>query len=848
MLNYSKSILSILLLFGSFLTARTQITFLKTYGGAANDFGAKILALDNGYLIAGNIRTGGESFSGDGYILRIDSLGEVMWQKTYNSGHKELFHHITLANDGGFLVVGDIRNLTTFFNDILVMKLDDNGEVIWSKLIGATFNSEFINQSNDCGFIKMSDGYIFSGVLQGGDDGTDYNGTYIVRLQNTGDVKWANRYSPGIGSLTVSHAEEDTLYVSGRRQDSTDFVRLNAKTGETYDLLHITNGVDSYSDLCCITAAGDGNLMIGGTVNPPSPALNRKWLIKTRKDGSVLWSKLFSKQNSSWSGPILPLPQGGVLLTLSSPNTGQATSADLLKVNLDGEIQWAYSYGKTDISTFTHTAITPDGGFVAVGYTKKNSSSNFDILVVKMDSLGRVGNCCDQPLTEIVEEDFPTTSTPGMLNAISDISELAWAPVVQPSNFVTSLFCPPPPQIPVLELGPDILLCPDSTITFDVGAGFLSYQWQDGSATSNFTAKQSGVYWVEVSDNCEMVQRDSVVVDVVALPQPSNVTIQCPFNISVTVPADINLIAVNYNPPTWATDCPCGDINSSLVQGFSNGGNFPVGTTQVCYQATDDCSNSQSCCFTVTVEKEPADEEPCDVKNTPCIKFEIMGIFQNPAKQKTYRMRVTNNCANKLEYVAFQLPDAFTAIKPADNTTYNAPSGRSYLVRNPNYSPFRSIRFKTTGVGISGGQSDIFEYTLPAQTSPTFIHAIVRLEPQTYYETHLNVFACEVQQTPNRPEDAGEDRYDLSTANSGLRVFPNPGTNAISVDFSAWEAHAQRLRIFDPFGRLLFDQKPDVRAELYHIDLPVEWPVGVYFLEASTETGEQTTLRFVKNR
>jgi hypothetical protein len=316
----------------------------------------------------------------------------------------------------------------------------------------------------------------------------------------------------------------------------------------------------------------------------------------------------------------------------------------------------------------------------------------------------------------------------------------------------------------------------------------------------------------------------------------------------VTVPADINLIAVNYNSPTWSTDCPCGDINSSLVQGFPNGGNFSVGTTQVCFQASDDCGNSQSCCFTVTVEKEPADEEPCDVKITPCIKFEILDIFQNPAKQRTYRMRVTNSCTGKLTYVAFQLPDGITADKPANNTVYTAPSGRQYDTRNPNYSPFHSIRFKSVGDGISGGQSDIFEYTLPPQTSPTFIHAIVRLEPQTYYETHLNVFACEVQQTPNRPDAGDRQLWPEGVAPGKLRVYPNPASDVISVDLSAWGAQAQRLRIFDPFGRLLFDQKPDVLAELYHIDLPVEWPVGVYFLEVSTEAGGQTTLRFVKNR
>lgn len=332
----------------------------------------------------------------------------------------------------------------------------------------------------------------------------------------------------------------------------------------------------------------------------------------------------------------------------------------------------------------------------------------------------------------------------------------------------------------------------------------------------------------------------------VPLPQPSVVTIQCPASLTVTIPANANTAVVNYASPTATSDCPCGNITPVLEQGLASGSAFPADATLVCYTAKDDCGTASSCCFTVTVNREPEDEV-CDEKITPCIKFEILGIFQNPAKQRTYRMRVTNTCTNKLAYVAYELPDAFIAEKPADNTIYAAPSGRQYSVRNANYSPFRSIRFKASGDGIANGQSDIFEYTLPPQSQPTFIHTIVRLEPQIYYETHLNVFACEVQQTPNRPEDGGTDRNDQHSAKSELRVYPNPASDRITVDVSNWKQPGNHLRIFDLFGRVLFDEKPVVGSESYKIDLPSSWPTGVYLLEWRTETGERQTLRFVKN-
>jgi hypothetical protein len=109
------------------------------------------------------------------------------------------------------------------------------------------------------------------------------------------------------------------------------------------------------------------------------------------------------------------------------------------------------------------------------------------------------------------------------------------------------------------------------------------------------------------------------------------------------------------------------------------------------------------------------------------------------------------------------------------------------------------------------------------------------------------VFDCEVQQTPNRPEDERTDRNGMSSPKPELRVFPNPASGQITVDLSAWKQRGIHLRIFDLFGRVLFDQTPEPGAELYKIDLPGSWPTGVYLLEWRTETGERQIMRFVKD-
>lgn len=296
------------------------------------------------------------------------------------------------------------------------------------------------------------------------------------------------------------------------------------------------------------------------------------------------------------------------------------------------------------------------------------------------------------------------------------------------------------------DLGPDTVLCAKATQNLSVSPRFTRYRWQDGSSGNTFAAVGPGKYWVDAWDICGNKFTDTLLLSA-APPLTSAQTISFLPGQSVT------LNGQTYTQP---------------------------GTVVVTKPAPGGCDSI----ITYTLEWSAAPEnDPCDVKTIGCIKFEILAISQNAKKQKTYRMRVTNNCAGKLNYVTFQLPAGMTAKAPATGATYTSPDGRAYEVRNPNHSPMHSIRFKSMGAGIAGGQSDIFEYTLPAQAEMTFIHASARLEPQQFLEAHLNVFGCTVEQTANRPESAAARSTTAPAADpTGLWVFPNPASDVLFVE------------------------------------------------------------------
>jgi len=228
-----------------------------------------------------------------------------------------------------------------------------------------------------------------------------------------------------------------------------------------------------------------------------------------------------------------------------------------------------------------------------------------------------------------------------------------------------------------------------------------------------------------------------------------------------------------------------------------------------------------------------------------CVKFELLTITRDAAANTTYRIRVTNNCTEPLTYVGFQLPKGIVANAPLNNSIYAAPSGREYEVRNPNASPVYSIRFSPVGTGISGGASDIFEYTLPPQAFSTYINVFAKIGGQPNVEAHLNTFYCPVGVTPSG------SRFDWAGAeaeNIRISVFPNPTTGLLFADLSAWQGEQVDLRVHDSRGVLLLRQTARAEAEAQPVRLPEGLSTGLYFLEARRESGEKQLVRFVVQR
>ena len=119
-----------------------------------------------------------------------------------------------------------------------------------------------------------------------------------------------------------------------------------------------------------------------------------------------------------------------------------------------------------------------------------------------------------------------------------------------------------------------------------------------------------------------------------------------------------------------------------------------------------------------------------------------------------------------------------------------------------------------------------------------FIHATVRLEPQQFFETHLNVFGCTVEQTGNRPENATERlTVEQPADTAGLWVYPNPASDVIFVEKNGIQpVHAA---VVSPTGQVY--QRILLEGASTRLDVS-GLSSGVWFLR----TEEGAVVRFVR--
>ena len=182
----------------------------KTFGGS-NEEELKTVkqTIDGGYIIGGWSRS---DISGDKtqplkgalgdydfWIVKIDSVGNKIWDRDIGSTDPDLLWSIQLTDDGGLLlggdayigVSGDKTQTGAGMYDYWIVKIDSAGNILWDKTFGGSSSEEFsgIQKTNSGGFLLSGDSYsTISGEKTENNLGSEQ--TWIVKIDSAGNKIW----------------------------------------------------------------------------------------------------------------------------------------------------------------------------------------------------------------------------------------------------------------------------------------------------------------------------------------------------------------------------------------------------------------------------------------------------------------------------------------------------------------------------------------------------------------------------------------------------------------------------------------------------------------------------------
>lgn len=159
-----------------------------------------------------------------------------------------------------------------------------------------------------------------------------------------------------------------------------------------------------------------------------------------------------------------------------------------------------------------------------------------------------------------------------------------------------------------ITLGADTTICIGDSVVFDPGGGYASYLWQDGSQNQQYTAWQTGIYWVQVgSGDCSDIDSVYLYVDdpAIGLFLGNDTTICANDEITLS-PGGV------YNSYLWSTGDTTSTINVSLP------GTYTLDVISGCGTASDQITISNwpypdpalgediNLCYNESVELQPA--------------------------------------------------------------------------------------------------------------------------------------------------------------------------------------------------------------------------------------------------
>ena len=370
------------------------LKIIKTFGGKDWEEGKAILqTIDNGYIIVGEKNPYGGSpvddiitFYSDIWVIKIDNSGKMIWNHTFGGSKNDYVNSIQPTSDGGFIIAGSTESYGAGGHDYLLIKINSEGNMQWNKTFGGnnTDLSYFSHQTSDGGFIIIGTSTLYD---KEGD-------IWLIKINSTGEMVWNKTFgneNTNRGFYVQQISDEEYIIAGDTWSDNdTDSDLWIIKIDDIGNMLwNITFGGNKH-EYCnsVLQTIDNGFIILGNTISFGAGSADI-WLIKINSSGELEWNKTFGGDKDDYGRSFQRTIDGGYIIGGSTKSYGEGKEDFwLIKIDSEGNEEWNKTYGGSNNERAESLQQTVDYGYIITG--KIQTPNDDDIWLIKTDSLGNI--------------------------------------------------------------------------------------------------------------------------------------------------------------------------------------------------------------------------------------------------------------------------------------------------------------------------------------------------------------------------------------------------------------------------------------------------------------------------
>jgi hypothetical protein len=352
-----------------------DILWIKVYGGSENDIAHSVqLSNDGGYVVVGGTASFGAG-NGDIWLVKLDSLGDSLWTRTYGGPGNEVGNSIDITADGGYIIAGWTNPNMTGDYDLYLLHTDENGDVLWTNAYGGSSEDigYSVKETNDDGYIAVGETRQF---------GT--SDIFLLKVDSLGSPLWTKIHggSHAEWGRCVQETYEGGFVVAGYT-DGDALLLVTDANGDT--IWTQTYGGPNTDHFFSVQQTNDsGYMAVGATVSFTGTDYDL-YIVRTNKYGDTLWTKTYGSSADDDYGLSISASHNGFVITGFYAWSPMFYTSELylLRIDNDGNELWAMTITYGSECHGESVQPTADGGYVVAGWTSPYPPYDCDFLILK---------------------------------------------------------------------------------------------------------------------------------------------------------------------------------------------------------------------------------------------------------------------------------------------------------------------------------------------------------------------------------------------------------------------------------------------------------------------------------